>query len=278
MNSQIEKARAFRALHVPGTPLALANAWDAGSAAVIAASGAAAVATTSAGVAWSLGAGDGGRLTREAAVGAVQRICAVVGVPVTADIEDGYGEDADAVAVTVREVIAAGAVGVNIEDGDLRGPGPLRHSAEQAARIAAARKAADETGVPLFVNARIDTYLRGTGEASTRLGETVGRARAYLDAGADGIFVPGLIDLDAIAVLVAETAAPVNVMVWPGAPDVAALAGAGVARISLGSGVAQAAYGLARLAAGELAEAGTYGAVAGGVDYGEMNGLVNPAG
>jgi 2-methylisocitrate lyase-like PEP mutase family enzyme len=238
----------FRDLHVPGKPLVLVNAWDAASARIVEASGAAAVATTSAGVAWSLGFPDGGALPRDLAVAAVARIRAAVRVPVTADIETGSGDG----AATVAAVVAAGVVGVNIEDG--------RDGADrQCARIAAARAA----GGDVFVNARIDTYLTGAGG----LDETVGRAARYLDAGADGIFVPGPADAATIAALVDRIDAPLNVMVGPGALPVEDLAGLGVARISFGSSVAQAAYAVVRDVAARCVPRD-------GADYGDLNALM----
>ncbi|MGW6054610.1 isocitrate lyase/PEP mutase family protein [Streptomyces sp. NPDC055189] len=282
-----DHASTFRALHVAGRPLVLPNAWDAASARVIEAAGAAAVATTSAGVAWDLGAADGDRLGRDRALGAVARIAAAVGVPVTADIESGYGSDPAGVARTVRDVLAAGAVGVNIEDalygGDaLRegdalyeaGDAPLRSVAGQAERIAAARAAADAADVPLFINARVDTYLRGVGERADRAGLTLERAAAFLAAGADGIFVPGAVDPATVKTLVEGIEGPLNVMAGPGAPSVAEFAGLGVARISVGAGIAQAAHAIAREAARELLAEGTYTSLAGGLDYGELNTLL----
>ncbi|WP_194916038.1 isocitrate lyase/PEP mutase family protein [Catenulispora rubra] len=268
MTSQHDKATRFHALHVPGTPLALANAWDGASARIVASTGAPAVATTSAGVAWGLGAADGGHLDRERAVALIRRVVDTVEVPVTADIEDGFGPDADAVAETVAQVIAAGAIGVNIEDGP-------RDPAELAARITAARKAADNAGIPLFVNARIDVFLFGLGAEQDRLGETLARAERYLAAGASGVFVPGVAAPETIAELVKGIDAPLNVMVGPGAPTVAELAALGVARVSLGAAVAEAAYGLVRRAAEELAKSGTYTAVEGGLPYPELNGLMS---
>ncbi|MER5859273.1 isocitrate lyase/phosphoenolpyruvate mutase family protein [Streptomyces sp900105245] len=268
-----ETALAFRALHVPGRPLVLPNAWDAASAAVVAQAGAAAVATTSAGVAWALGAADGDRLDRDRALAAVARITAAVSVPVSADIEGGYAEDPAGVAGTVRAVLAAGAVGVNIEDARYGGGGALRPVAEQAARIAAVRAAADRAGVPLFVNARIDTFLRGAGGVD----HTLERAAAFLAAGADGIFVPGAVGPETVKALVAGVDGPVNVLLLPGAPTVAELAALGVARISAGSGLAEAAHALVRRAARELLEEGTHGFLAGGYPYGELNALFTRA-
>ncbi|MFJ8147879.1 isocitrate lyase/phosphoenolpyruvate mutase family protein [Streptomyces sp. NPDC096094] len=270
-NTLREQAQAFRSLHVPGTPLVLPNAWDAVSARLVEDAGATAVATTSAGLAWALGAADGDRLDRGPAVAAVARIASAVRVPVSADIEGGYAEDAAGVADTVRAVLAAGAVGVNVEDARYDDAGsPLRSVAEQAERLAAAREAADAQGVPLFVNARVDTFLRGAGGVDA----TLERAAAYRAAGADGIFVPGAVDPGTVEELAEGVDGPLNVMAGPGAPPVAELAALGVARVSVGSGVAQAAYALVHRAARELLDAGTYGALTDGVDYGELNRLL----
>jgi len=260
------KASLFHALH--RRVLVLPNAWDAMSARLVEDAGATAVATTSAGVAWSLGVADGDRLDRERAVDLVRRVATAVDVPVTADIESGYAEDPAGVATTVEGVLVAGAAGVNIEDGV---PGSLRRIEEQAERISAARRAADTAAVPLFVNARVDTYLRAAGDPAARLEETLTRAAAYVAAGADGIFVPGVTDPRTVSALVEGVSVPLNVMAGPGAPDVAAL---GVARISLGSSIAQAAYAVVRLAAREALTTGTYTTLAGGLDYPELNGLV----
>ncbi|MFF7597504.1 isocitrate lyase/PEP mutase family protein [Streptomyces mirabilis] len=284
-NPTHETALAFRALHIPGRPLVLPNAWDAASARLVEEAGAAAVATTSAGLAWDLGTADGDRLDRDRALGAVARLAAAVRVPLSADIESGYAKDAAGVGDTIRAVLAAGAVGVNIEDalyggegddgegaGD-GGRGPLRPVAEQAERIAAARAAADAAGVPLFINARIDTVLRGTGGVE----ETLERAAAFLAAGADGIFVPGAVDPGTVKSLVAGVEGPLNVLAGPGAPSVAELAALGVARISTGSSIAQAAHAVVRRAARELLSAGTYDSLTGGLDYAELNTLLGGA-
>lgn len=270
MTDNHARATEFRALHKPGEPLILVNAWDAASARVIAAAGAPAIASTSAGVAWSLGAADGDNLGREAAVALVRRLTAAVSVPVTADIEAGYGDAPADVADTIRQVIDAGAVGVNIEDADHR-TGGLRDISEHCARIAAVRGAADEAGVRLFINARIDTYLRGSRDEA----ETMSRAKAFADAGADGIFVPGVVDLDVVARLIRSISAPFNVLVGPGAPSVSEFASIGVARVSLGSAVAQAAYGLARRAAIEAISAGTYSSLDDGFDFSTLNALMS---
>jgi 2-methylisocitrate lyase-like PEP mutase family enzyme len=272
--SQREKAELFRNLHIGGEVLVLPNAWDVASARIVEEAGAAAVATTSAGVAWSLGAPDGDQLSRDRALDLVARIAEAVRAPVTADIESGFGADAQGVAETIEGVIAAGAVGVNLEDSVLTAGPRLRPSQEQAERIAAARQAADATGIPLFLNARVDTYLFEIGDPDGRLGETLERAAAYVAAGADGIFIPGVTDLDLIGELAGATSTPLNVMAGPGSPTVGELAQRGVARVSIGPAIARVAYAVARRAAEEVLTAGTYDSLAGGLDFGELNRLL----
>ncbi len=263
----MDQADAFAALHASGNPLLLANAWDAGSAVAIAGAGAKAVATTSAGVAWSLGVADGADLGAARAAAATARIVAAVDVPVSADIEAGYGRAPADVAAAVAAVVEAGAVGINLED---RIGAAMVDPAEQARRLAAARAAADALGVRLWVNARTDLFLAGVGPAEERVNATLARARAYADAGADSLFVPGVVDLDTIAEL-ATGPLPIAVMAGPGAPSVAELTAAGAVRISLGAAIAEAAYALAARAATELFRHGTYHSSADGIGYGTMN-------
>ena len=267
MNTTSTRAATFHGLHDhPSRPLVLVNVWDAVSARLVEDAGATAIATTSAGVAWSLGRPDGNTLTRAEAMDAVARIAASVSVPVTVDIESGYADDADGVARTVDAVLEAGAVGINIEDGRL-------HPDALADRIGAARRAADRAGVPLFVNARTDVHLAGLVDPERLLAETLERARRYRGAGADGVFVPGVRDVETIRALVESIDGPVNVMAGPGSPTVAELARLGVARISLGSAVAQAAYAVVRQATAELRTTGTYDSLAAGVDDADLNAL-----
>ena len=269
--AQQAKAESLRSLHSDGV-LVLPNAWDAGSAAVIAAAGAKAIATTSGGVAWSVGRTDGQGLTREEMVEQVRRIAGAVDVPVTADVEGGYGPTPEDVAKTVEGVVEAGGVGVNIEDSQAPG-GPLFTAEEQAERLRAGRAAAEKAGLPeLVINVRTDVFLFGIGEPEGRLDDVIARAAAYAEAGADSLFVPGLIDLDVLAKLVKATSLPVNVMAWPGAPTVAEFEAVGVRRVSLGTGVAQAAYAVAQRAATEALTKGTYDELSEGVDYGTLNG------
>ena len=265
-------AEKLRALHATGV-LMLPNAWDAGSAAMIALAGAQAIATTSGGIAWSLGHADGQRLTRAEMIERVGEIVAAVTIPVTADIEGGYGPGPEDVAVTVEAVIAAGAVGVNIEDSRAPG-GPLFDPAEQAARIQAARAASVSAGLPeLFINARTDVFLYGIGVRQARLDHVLARSFAYAKTGADSLFVPGLTDLQVINELAEASPLPVNVMAGPGAPPVAELAAAGVRRVSTGTAIAQAAYTLATRAATELLTTGSYTVLEQALDFGTINSL-----
>lgn len=267
MINRTTQADAFRALHFkPAQPLLLANAWDVASARLVESAGAAAIATTSAGVAWSLGHADGNALGRDAAIPNLARIATAVRVPVTADIEAGYADDAAGVERTAHAVLEAGAVGINIEDGGLR-------PAELAERIRAARRAADRAGLPLFINARTDVYLAGLVAPEQLLSETLDRAARYLEAGADGVFVPGVTDVEVIRALAEGIDGPLNVMAGPGSPNITQFTELGVARVSLGSGVAQAAYETARRAAAELLTTGTYESLAQSVDYRELNSL-----
>ncbi|MFI5611074.1 isocitrate lyase/phosphoenolpyruvate mutase family protein [Amycolatopsis sp. NPDC051903] len=272
MESLQDKAKALRALH--GEPMVvLPNAWDAGSAAVIEHAGAKAVATTSGGVSWALGRGDGQKLTRAEMTEAVRRIAAAVSVPVSADVEGGYGPDPADVATTVTEIIGAGAVGVNLED-SRAGTMSLFSADEQAARLKAAREAAVAAGLPdLWINARTDVYLFGVGEPSGRFDDVVTRARAYAEAGVDSIFVPGLIDLAVLRELSAAAPIPVAVMAWPGAPSVSEFAAAGVRRVTVGTALAQGAYAVALRAAQEMLGEGKYDELGAGVDFGTLNGL-----
>lgn len=270
MTRQLEHAKTFASLHKAGQPLLLPNAWDAASAVVIAEASAAAIATTSAGLAWSLGVADGADLGAQRNAEAVARIVAAVDVPVSADIEAGYGESPEAVAESVTAVVQAGAVGVNIED---RIGATLFEPAAQAERLIAAREAARRLGIPVWVNARTDIYLAGIGEPAERPGRTEERASAYAAAGADSLFVPGLVDTSVIGTLAAGPI-PIAVMAWPGAPSVAEFAAAGAVRISLGSAIAQAAYAVAARATKELLTSGTYDTTADALGFAELNAAI----
>jgi len=273
--TQKGKAEKLRALHAAGV-LILPNAWDAGSATMIALAGAQAIATTSGGIAWSLGRSDGQRLTRAEMIERVRQIAAAVTIPVTADIESGYGPGPEDAAVTIAAAIAAGAVGVNIEDSRAPG-GPLFDPAEQAQRIRAARAASASAGLPeLFINARTDVFLYGIGAPEARLDDVLARADAYAETGADGLFVPGLTDPQAITELATASPLPVNVMAGPGAPPVSELAAAGVRRVSIGTAITQAAYTLTQRTATELLTTGSYAELEQGLDFGTINNMFAP--
>lgn len=269
------KAEALRALHVPGRPLLLLNAWDGASAAVIARAGARAIATTSAGAANALGRGDGQRVTREQMLGMVAPIADAVDLPVTADMEAGYGDTPEAAAATARGVVEAGAVGINLED-TCDGEEPLLPIAGFVAKIAAVRTVATETGVPLVLNARTDVFIGEVGDAATRLARAIERGRAYLAAGADCIFVPAVADAGVIAALVAGIGGPVSVLAGPGSPGLAELAALGVARISVGSGPYRAALALARQMAEDAYGRGTLDAmIADQIPFAEVEALLD---
>ncbi|HEX6493195.1 MAG TPA: isocitrate lyase/phosphoenolpyruvate mutase family protein [Candidatus Dormibacteraeota bacterium] len=261
-------------LHRPGDPLVLVNAWDAGSARVVAAAGAPAIATGSAGVAFALGRPDGERLSRAEMLTVVRGVASAVPVPVTADMEAGYGATPADVAETIGLVLAAGAVGINLEDLDPEGAhDALVDLDAQLARIRAVRERADHEGVHLVLNARCDVYLARIGAAEARLGTAIERANAYLAAGADCAFIPSVTDTPTIAALVTGIQGPVNVLAAPGSPPVAELAALGVARISVGSWPARAAITLLSRIAREVLETGTYDALDGALTHPEAQRL-----
>jgi len=263
-----EKAELLRRLHGGTRLLVLPNAWDVGSARVLAAHGAPAIATSSAGVAYALGYPDGERIARAEMLDMVRRIAAAVAVPVTADVEAGYGATAADAVETAAGVLAAGAVGLNLEDAT---DGRLFPLDPQVERVAAIRRVAEASGVPLVVNARTDAAAAAELPPEERLAEAVRRANAYLAAGADCAFVPFVTERDAIARLAREVRGPLNVLGTPASPSLEELARLGVRRVSFGSGIARAAYGRARRIARELSSTGTYAALAeDAIAYDEM--------
>lgn len=270
--SQRNRAGLFREMHTDH-PLVLPNAWDAASARVLELAGARAIGTTSGGISWSLGRSDGQNLTREQMMRMVRYIVDAVDIPVNADVESGYGTGSLVdVARTIRAVVDAGAAGINIEDSPGRQGEALLPSEEHAERVHAARKAAEADG-DLVINARVDTYILQVGAPETRFGETVKRANAYLAAGADCVFVPGVIDAETIGSLAVAIDGPLNVMAMPGAPPIKELAELGVARVSVGSAITQLTLGVTQHAARELLDRGTYESLQGGLSFAEANGL-----
>jgi 2-methylisocitrate lyase-like PEP mutase family enzyme len=257
----------FRALHVEPALLILPNAWDPGSARLMQQLGAPAVATTSAGMAWSRGYADGGRLPAGELLATVAAIFGAVTVPLSIDIEDGYSQEPTEVAGLTAKVAAAGAVGINIEDG-------TASPALLSAKLTAIRAALSGQGLDLFINVRTDVYLRGLAPAGARVAEVLNRARLYQAAGADGLFVPGVTASDEIAALVQGSALPLNVMARPGLPAADELRKLGVRRLSAGSGIAEALWGdAARMATEFLRDGVSKPFLAPGLSYGEINGL-----
>jgi 2-methylisocitrate lyase-like PEP mutase family enzyme len=270
--SLIEKAARLRALHVPGKPLVLPNAWDPGSAKIIAAEGFPAIATTSAGVAFSLGYPDGEAIPRADMLHAVRRMAAAVTLPVTADVEAGYGPEPKDVGYTVMELLGAGVAGANFEDSSEAAGGALFDLDLAVARIAAARKAAADAGVPFVVNARTDAFMR-VKQPEAAFAEAVRRLNAYRRAGADCLFAPFTADPGVIGRLVKAVDGPLNIILQP-TITVAEMAELGVARISLGGHLARAALATARRAARELKEHGTCAFARDTIDFRELNALM----
>jgi 2-methylisocitrate lyase-like PEP mutase family enzyme len=245
----------------------LPNAWDAGNARLIESLGAKAIATTSAGMAWSRGFADGNALPADHLVAAIRDIARVIRVPLTVDLETGYSQDPDHVAQFVTRILDTGAVGINIEDG-ADSPDLL------CRKIEAIRLSATRAGVDLFINTRTDVYLRSLASGRAAVEEVIRRGALYRTAGCDGLFVPGLTDATAMAAIASAIhPMPLNVMAVPGLPPIEVLQGNGVRRLSSGSAIAQAALGYTgRLAtaflAGDMGELFT-----GAAAYGALNAL-----
>lgn len=254
-NDHRAKAIAFRNLHQGPKILVLPNAWDCVSARLFEQAGFPAIATTSGGIAAVLGYPDGQRISSREMLAIVGRIAGTVSVPVTADLEAGYGTTTEQVAETMRQAIAVGVVGANLEDGNGANH-RLVDLAYQVEVIKAIRAMAESSGVPFVLNARTDVYLRGAGDDASRFKETVQRANAYREAGADCIFPIGLKDRETIARLVPEIGCPANIMAGPGAPTIAELEQLGVARVTFGTGLMRAILPLTRQMAQELRVSG----------------------
>jgi 2-methylisocitrate lyase-like PEP mutase family enzyme len=231
--NQTDKAKRFAELHVKDAPLLLYNAWDAGSAKSILDAGAKAIATSSWSVAAAQGYGDGEAIPIELAEQIVGRIAATVDIPVTVDFEGGYSEDDGELAANISRLLDLGVIGINFEDRIVKGSG-LYSVDRQARRIAAIRKAAEQKGIDLFINARTDVFFEHGEDAAQAVGEALDRAKAYTAVGASGFFVPGLVDDALIGQICEGVSLPVNVMVMDGVPSNARLSELGVARISYG--------------------------------------------
>jgi len=269
--SSRQQAGIFHRLHARLDPLVLVNAWDAASARIVERAGATAIGTTSAGMAWSLGYADGERMPASELLAACARICRVAGVPVSVDIESGFGDSAQAVCDVAGALIDMGAAGINIEDGTRPGTRELASPEVLCERIAAIRK----LDACFFINARTDAYFVPWDDPAARFEEAKRRARLYAAAGADGIFVPGMSSLEEIAGMAGAVSLPVNVYAgYAGAPPAEGFARAGARRISLGCGPLQSALGLVGRIAREAFEHGRFGAMGEGMlSVGEINGL-----
>jgi 2-methylisocitrate lyase-like PEP mutase family enzyme len=270
---QAAKAEAFRALHRGPPLLLMANAWDAITARLFEAEGFAAVATTSGGVSWAVGHADGEAAPWDEIVGQTARIARAVAVPVTADIEAGFGATPEAVARSITDIIGAGAVGVNLEDG-MPGPAQIRPVEAAVARLRAAREAARQAGVPIVINARTDLYLKQIGDAASRFDAAVERGRAYLAAGADCFYPIGLRDPETIGRLVQTLKAPVNINVRTGYPSVAELEALGVARVTTATQLTLVALAAVREVARAIKGSGRFDAINPAMTHAEMQMLM----
>jgi len=276
--SRREKAEKFRTLHQGRPILVLLNVWDVAGALIVEEAGFPAIATSSAAIANSLGYLDGQRITRDEMAEVVSRIASAVRVPVSADMEAGYGDRPEDAAETARVALEAGAVGLNIEDGTGIQDCPLIDLERQVEKIRAMRQVADAAKVPLVINARIDTFLRQVGDEHSRLDETIRRARAFREAGADCVFVPALWDPASITALLKASQGPLNILGGTGTPPVPELERLGVARVSLGAWPYRAVLGLLRKIAAELGKSGSYReATEGAVSSPEIEKLLRPA-
>ncbi len=275
MSSQREKADRLRNLHHSGKPLLLINAWDAVSARIVESLGFEAVATTSAGIAWAEGFPDGEQISRERMLSRVAVVAQAVDVPVTADLEGGYGPTVRDAQETARGAIDAGAVGLNFEDA-APGGSSLLGIEEQAARIGALQNEGDKLGVPLVINARTDVYLADIGDNDAwRLKETIERGKRYLEAGADCFFVPGVVDESTISSIVSAVRGPINVLAGAKTPSLKRLGELGVARVSLGSGAMSYVLAELRDIAQGLRDGGDFAFLASRITHAQLNALVD---
>jgi len=271
---QSELGTKFAALHKRPQTFVLPNAWDVASAKIFEQAGFLAIGTTSAGIANSLGYPDGQKVSRIEMLEVVHRIAESVLIPVTAGMESGYGATPEEIADTAREVIAAGAVGMNLEDTSGEAPGSLADLNLQKERIRAVVEAAGKTGISFTLNARTDVFLAAIGAPEKRLAHTIERLVAYREAGAQSLFAPGVKDKDTIAKLVNGISGPLNILATVGTPAVAELEKIGVARLSIGSGAMRATMGLLMRVARQIRDEGAFSLMTeGAITYAEANHL-----
>jgi len=269
-----EKAETLRALHRSTAILVLPNAWDVSSAKIFEDAGFPAIATTSAGIACSLGYPDGQRIPRSEMLGMIQRIAHSVAVPVTADLEAGFATTADEMRETAQHLLATGAVGLNLEDGLREGTTALVQTSHHVEKIRVVRDVCRIAGVDLVINARTDIFLKAIGDAGNRFAHAVHRGNAYLSAGADCVFVPGVSDANTIGELAQQIHGPINVLAIAGTPSIAELSCLGVARVTFGSGPMRATLGLIERFAKELRDHGTFESmISGAVSYAHANAM-----
>ncbi len=257
LKKQAEKAERLRRLHHGERAVVFPNVWDATSARVVEELGYSAVATTSAGVANMLGYPDGQNISRDEMLSVVALVARVVRVPVSADMEAGYAHTADQMYETATALIYSGAVGLNLEDSE-EGESRLIELPQYLEKVAVLKEASAKLGVRIVLNARTDAYWWKGANPETRMAETIRRTRAFREAGADCVFVPGLKDLNDIRVLLRESPGPLNVLGGPGVPSIAELEAAGVRRVSIGSGGYRTAIGIMQRVAKQLKEQGTF--------------------
>jgi 2-methylisocitrate lyase-like PEP mutase family enzyme len=271
---QAELAKKFLALHDGRKTLLLPNAWDVASARIFEEAGFPAVATSSAAVAFALGYPDGQKIPRGEMLAVVHRIAEAVRIPVTADMEAGYGVKPEEIAETAREVLAAGAVGMNLEDTVDGKPDVLADVSLQKETIRAVVEISPRAGVQFVLNARTDVFLAAIGPAETMLARTIERLNAYRDAGAQCLFAPGVKDKETIAQLVRGIRGPLNILGTAGTPRVADLEKLGVARVSVGSGPMRATLDLITRIARQLREEGSFSLMTdGAMTYADANRL-----
>jgi 2-methylisocitrate lyase-like PEP mutase family enzyme len=275
--TQADLARRFLDLHHGQKILVLPNAWDVPSARIFEQAGFPALGTTSAGIAFALGYSDGQCIPRGEMLAVVRRIAGAVDVPVTADVEAGYGSTPEEVADTAREVLAAGAVGMNLEDGVEKKPSYLADVNLQKEIIRAVLEVSAGARVTFVLNARTDIFLYGMGPVDTRLARAIERLNAYRAAGAQALFAPGVKDKDTIAQLTRGVRGPLNILATVGTPPIAELERLGVARVSLGSGPMRATLGLLARMARQLREEGTFTLMTtDALPYADANQLARP--